>query len=768
MLSSSQCIAFVLLALASTMAAAAGFRRVFTQIRMGSPDPSNRTTDLRKRILYALRTTLFQSRVFRKRCVVSIFHSFIFYGFVVYLLVNLVDAAEGFFPFTIRSTTAIGAAYNLVADTLSALVLVGVVALVIRRFAWSHRAFVFNPRTSLHPRVARGKIWQDSAIVSAFILVHVGSRALEAAAKLRLEGHDTFQPFASLLMLGIAREHAHTLMLFGYWGALGSVFLFLGYFPYSKHIHIFAAPVNYVFARRERTGTLSQLGLNVQSEAETLGAGTLRELSWPRLLDAYACIQCNRCQDVCPAAVTGKSLSPSAIEINKRMLLNEQGIAAGDIPLLSAVLNDEALWACTTCGACMQVCPTQDEQMLDIVDVRRHQVMVEGKFPHQLQAAFRGMERTANPWGLSRDRRLDWAQDLHVLTIEENPQPDILYWVGCAASYDPQAQSTARALVRLLEHAGVSYAVLGKAEGCTGDSARRAGNEFLYQHLAKESIATLDRVSPKRIVASCPHCLNSLHNEFPQIGGNYEVVHHSAYLEELVEQGRLSLREAPQKGRVTFHDPCYLGRHNGVFDPPRNVLRILGQDVAEMPRSREESFCCGAGGAQFWKEEEPGGERIASNRIREAQSTLGKDGGTVAVGCPFCKSMLSSALPEGGEAPVAVYDIAELLAECIDVPESHPLTSPIPFDQSFDGGLGVPISSTGSAIGPMMDAKPDVGCSSLRTERLTETIDKLSDVSPPSNAESSEDVLSTNQVIPSPTFPQAVRKPWTPKSRKES
>ncbi len=371
-----------------------------------------------------------------------------------------------------------------------------------------------------------------------------------------------------------------------------------------------------------------------------LGANKLEDLAWPRLLDAYACIQCNRCQDVCPATATGKSLSPAALEINKRMELNdlaaqqnpfaftpapfEKGTPSSN-PLLKFALTPEAAWACTTCGACMEVCPTQNEQMLDIIDIRRNQVMIEGEFPSQLQSAFRGMERAQNPWGINHEQRLAWADGLAVKTTDENPTPDVLYWVGCAASYDPVAQKTARAFVELLNHAEVNFAVLGKKECCTGDSARRAGNEYLYRQLADKNVSTLNTVRPKLIVASCPHCMNSLGHEYKQIGGDYKVMHHTEYLETLVANKKLT--PAPSEATITYHDPCYLGRHNGVYDAPRNLLHVLSNNTPELSRNRENSFCCGAGGAQFWKEEEPGDDRISENRFREAQLTLASAAG---------------------------------------------------------------------------------------------------------------------------------------------
>jgi Fe-S oxidoreductase len=674
MLPLAQRFAFLVFAGITGAAGVWGFYRLYRRIARGREDAELRWDRLAARVWYALTTTLLQSRTFRKRPVVSFFHSFIFYGFVFYILVNFVDGLEGFFPVSISSGSWAGAAYNLAADVLSALVLVGVVALVVRRFFLpSQRDFRFNERTMLHEDLRRQYISLDSLIVSIFILFHVGSRAVGAGAKLAVEGPDRFQPFATLLSHAFTPAHAEAWRVFGYWGALGSVLLFLMYFPYTKHVHLFMAPVKYLVAREATSGVLPALDVNLETEEPKLGAKRLEDLGWPRLLDAYACIQCNRCQDVCPASATGKSLSPAALEINKRMELNSlarsgTGFENGGEsprPLLGFALSAEAAWACTTCGACMEVCPTQNEQMLDIIDIRRQQVMIEGEFPAQLQTAFRGMERASNPWGIGHEKRLEWAEGLVVPTIEENPEPDVLYWVGCAASYDPQSQKTARAFVQLLTRARVNFAVLGKKECCTGDTARRAGNEYLYRQLADQNVTTLTAVRPKLIVATCPHCMNTIGKEYRQIGGDFKVMHHTEYLESLVAEGRLEV-EATESS-VTYHDPCYLGRHSGVYDAPRNVLRVLTNDFVELERKRENSFCCGAGGAQFWKEEEAGEERISDNRYREAEGRLASRGENkvLAVGCPFCKSMLESTPGKGESSGIAVKDVAELLLESV-------------------------------------------------------------------------------------------------------
>ena len=719
MLPLSSIILFFLFALVFGGLGLWGFYRLYLKVRRGSRATELRADVLGSRLLYALRVSLTQERTFRRRTTISVLHSFIFYGFVYYLLVNVIDGLEGYFAFSILSTNPLGAVYNLLADLLSFGVLLGVSSLVVRRLLLpARRDFRFNRKTLLHPQVKNRYILRDSLIVSGFIAFHVGSRIVGQAAKLGMEGRldgqlDGWQPLTGavsrLLFSGASESALYGWRVFGYWGALGSVLAFLAYFPYTKHIHIFMAPVNYFFKRPVGSGVLPpmpNLAAAMEAEEPRLGAKKLEDLEWPRMLDAYACIQCNRCQDVCPASATGKALSPAALEINKRMELNvisghaspftlqtsafETGAATAR-PLLEFAISPEAVWGCTTCGACMEVCPVQDEQMLDIIDIRRNLVMVQGEFPPQLQSAFRGMERASNPWGLSRDKRLEWAEGLKVPTIDENPTPDVIYWVGCAAAYDPGAQKVARSFVQLLDRAGVNYAVLGKKEACTGDSARRAGNEFLYQTLAEENVAMLNMVRPKLIVATCPHCMNAIGHEYRQLGGNYQTMHHTEYLEMLIAQGRLE--SAPLDANVTYHDPCYLGRHNGVYNAPRHVIEALGVEILELERSRNNSFCCGAGGAQFWKEEEEGDGRISDNRFNEIQARLdsatenAKEGKILAVGCPFCKAMINSSPAKQNRDDIIVKDVAELLLEGVmrrsgdDVVPTGPVPGASPLEQ---------------------------------------------------------------------------------------
>jgi Fe-S oxidoreductase len=549
-----------------------------------------------------------------------------------------------------------GNLFRLGADVLTVGTLVGMLALLARRFVLRPAALQTRPTTRLHPKARRG-IRRDSAVVGAFILVHVGARFVGEALRVAAHGTaDPWMPFASALAAvwaGLPETTLAALEHVAWWLALGTIVLFLPYFPISKHIHLFFAPINFLLKPERRSiGELDRLDFDDET-AEQFGVERLEQLSWTGLVDAYACIMCNRCQDACPAYATGKVLSPAALEINKRYFLNQEGarLARGEASaqtLLEFAIPTEAVWACTACGACVDICPVGNEPMRDILEMRQHLVLMQNQFPEPLQAAFRGMERAGDPWGMGAEPRMAWAEGLRVPTIAERPAPEILWWVGCAPALDARAQKTAHAFARLLLAAGVDFAVLGAEERCTGDSARRAGNEYLFAEM----------VAPNRIVTTCPHCLHTLKNEYPAFGGNYTVVHHTQLLEELLRRGRLQLARIDADS-VAFHDPCYLGRHNQVFDSPRQVLSGGGGALIELPRHAAQSFCCGAGGAQMWKEEEHGAQRISRDRLVEAAAS---GAATLAVGCPFCMLMLTDAAVELPEAP-RIQDVAEILAD---------------------------------------------------------------------------------------------------------
>jgi Fe-S oxidoreductase len=480
-----------------------------------------------------------------------------------------------------------------------------------------------------------------------------------------LAGHaDPWQPTISTVAgwwSGMSSEVLVAGEHIAFWLSIGAVVAFLPYFPYSKHIHLFFAPINFALKpERKSIGELGYINLDDQS-IEQFGAAKMKDLGWEQIMDSYACIMCFRCQEVCPAYTTGKLLSPAALEINKRYHLN---VGGGMDVELKTLISDEAVWACTSCGACVDICPVGNEPMRDILDIRRNLSMMESEFPKQLETAFKGMERNTNPWNVSQADRMKWAQGLTVPTIEQNPEPEILWWVGCAPATDARAQKTAQAFAKILNAAGVNYAVLGKNESCTGDSARRAGREDIFFGLATQNVEILNEVvagSPRqvRIVTTCPHCLHTLKNEYPAFGGNYEVIHHTQFINELVGAGKIQMEVTKDDLKVTFHDPCYLGRHNKIVDAPRDALKSAGALTIEMPRHAEKSFCCGAGGAQMWKEEEAGTARVNETRFAEAKSTGAE---TVAVGCPFCLTMMTDASKADGGG-IQVKDVAEIVAE---------------------------------------------------------------------------------------------------------
>lgn len=625
------------------------------------------------RLWRAIDVTLTQRTVFRARWGTSLVHAFIAWGFLYYFLVNGGDVLEGFFDFTFLGHGIIGDVYRLLGDILSVLVIAGMIYFLVRRFVVKTPVLTFRENVKLHENVLPG-LRRDSLIVGTFILVHVGMRFLGESFEVARHGGDNWQPFATLvsnLWGGLSEDGLDVGQHLTWWLALGSILAFIPYFPYTKHMHLFMGSLNY-FSRPDRRSLGELPALDFEDEKrEQFGAARLEHLSQTQIVDAFACIMCNRCQDACPAYVTGKELSPSALEINKRYEIrgNMSLLASGaesPRPLLDFAITPSAVWACTACGACVQICPVGNEPMFDIMDIRRDQVLVQGEFPAELQGAFKGMENAGNPWQV-RESRMKWAEGLDVPTVEDTDEYEILYWVGCAGSFEPRAQKIARSLVGVLRAAGVKFAVLGELERCTGDTARRAGNEALFYEMALANIETLNEIKPPRILVTCPHCYHTLAKEYPQFGGNYEVIHHTAFINELIQAGRLKPHTNGRSSTITFHDPCYLGRHNDIFDAPRDVIReTTGAAVSEMERTRSGSFCCGAGGAQFWKEEEHGSARVNLTRYAEAKAT-GAD--TLAVGCPFCMRMFEDASQdESIQGGPAVKDVAEIVAERLGLP----------------------------------------------------------------------------------------------------
>jgi Fe-S oxidoreductase len=466
---------------------------------------------------------------------------------------------------------------------------------------------------------------------------------------------------------------------------------FLVFVSYSKHLHIFVAPINVAFSRRPRAlGALDKtpdMDMENVSEDTVFGVGLVDQFSWKQMLDFATCTECGRCQSACPAWNTEKPLSPKLLIMglrdnmfssSARLLAKgsataegENGSSDGDgdgevQTLVPFTIDPDVLWSCTTCGACVEQCPVDIEHIDAIVDMRRYEVLMESRFPSEAGLMLRNIENQGDPWGLGQAKRTEWTEtlDFEVPVVTGTIPDDVeyLYWVGCAGALDERARKGVQATARMLHRAGVTFAILGPKESCTGDPARRLGNEYLYQEQGKANIATLNEAGAKKIIASCPHCFNSIKNEYPALGGNFEVIHHAELLEHLVAAGKL-VPGAGYQGTVTYHDPCYLGRHNRIFDEPRSVIdAIPGAKQVEMKRCRERGFCCGAGGARMWLEENIG-TRVNMDRTAEA---IGTGADVVSTACPYCMIMLDDAVRANAkEGEVRVLDLSQLVEESL-------------------------------------------------------------------------------------------------------
>jgi len=635
-------------------------RLLLALVRMGKPTGIDRRDDVGRRVRAEAVVVLGQRKLLQ-RLIPGLMHAFIFWGFIV-LAPTIVMAMIGIVD---RETTLpwLGEQgwFALLVDLFSVLVLVGVVTAV-----WIRKV--------VRPRRFEGSHMGEADLILALIAGIIVTLLTWHATRIALgleEYAAAWSPVADTLSglfgTGTVTEvvergavWAHVLIIVG----------FLTYLPRSKHLHIVTAAINVFFGRTRARGRLEPLRFDadVPEEEMRFGIGPVTDLTWKQSVDAMSCTECGRCQDACPAWVTGKTLSPKLVVMGVRDHLFAHGplaLAAQDSgepydgPAVAPTsVPEEMVWDCVTCGACIEACPVSIEHVDHIVDLRRHLVMVESRFPAEAEPMLRDVERQSNPWGQPQAERAAWAADLDVRVLAPGePAPEVLYWVGCAASFDERARQSARSTARLLQAAGVDFAILGPREGCTGDPARRMGNEYVFQARAAENVETLNGAGVRKIVASCPHCFNTLAHEYPDFGGDYEVVHHSEMLAELVRDGRLEPRAGEEP--ITYHDSCYLARHNDVRDDPRELAAAVGRPI-EMERSGKNTFCCGAGGAHMWMEER--GTAINAERVREATAT---GASTLAVACPFCTVMLDDGVrAEGGDMRVA--DVATLLIEAVE------------------------------------------------------------------------------------------------------
>jgi len=670
MLSNLERILFIVLAIVSMGLAWVTFRRMFKVIGRGS-DPIDWAKALGK-WPKGLSIFLNQKTLFKTRPVVGAIHAGVAWGFTLYLLVNVIDVLYGMVPgFHFLPNHFLGDIYRFFVDFFSMVVLVGVVLFVIRRFVTKDERLVTNEPVLLSESARKG-VRRDSFIVGLFIILHVGFRFIGASFEVAIHGADWSQPGATLLSTAWAGFSPEALVFgehLGWWMALGLILGFMPYFPYSKHAHLFMGPLNYMAqVERRSPATLEIMDLEDEN-VEQFGAAKVEHLPQKELLDAYACIMCNRCQDGCPAYQTGKELSPSALEINKRYYFNEHlkefSEGADSLDSLSKwMLSEEAAWSCTTCGFCIEACPVGNEPMVDILRMRQDLVLMESNFPRDAMEVFDKIENYGNPWGMSPMDREKWTEGMNVPKMREKGSAEYLYWAGCSGAYDDRGKDISRSVAKIMNEAGVDYAILGNEETCTGDSARRIGNEYLFQMQAMQNMENFEKYDVKKIVTQCPHCLTTLKNDYGEIGAELEVVHHSEFIADMINEGKISPDQSLEED-VTFHDACYVGRHHGEYDAPREVLQsVMGDraNVVEMPRNKEQSFCCGAGGGNMWYEINRG-KRINVERFEEAIDTGAKK---VATSCNFCMIMMEDARKvTGQDEAMEVYDIAELVADRI-------------------------------------------------------------------------------------------------------
>lgn len=643
-----------------------GLRKRIVLWRIGQP--ARRWDNPVKRIWSTLIELLSHRKILRDMFP-GLMHLFIFWGFLLLTIGTAIVAIQADFGIELLFGNFY-LAFSLAMDLAGLVAIIGVLMAAFRRY-------VVKPD--------RLDNQTDDGITLLLILAILITGFV--AEGMRIAG--TGDPWAiwspvgyafSLLFSGIGSETIAGIFPYLWWTHLILAFGFIAYLPYSKLFHIISGTVNHLTGSPEAAKVLSMVDLE-DEEAESYGISKLEEFTWRQLLDEDACTRCGRCQDNCPAYLSQKPLSPKKFTQDLKEHLNKvgRGLAAkvniepgmnqevaattqnvkASPNLIGDVIEEETVWSCTTCRSCMEQCPVKVEHIPKIVEMRRNLVLVESSFPPEVQLTFRNMENNSNPWGVGWAKRADWTEGLDVKTISENQNVEYLYWVGCAGSFDDRNKKVARAVVKILQRAGVSFAILGTEEKCCGDSARRLGNEYLYQSLAMENIETLNGYGVKRIITHCPHCFNTLKNEYPQMGGNYQLVHHTELIEQLLKENRLEFT-AGGILNLTYHDSCYLGRYNNVYQAPRNVLRkIPGVNLKEMERKAETSFCCGAGGGRMWIDENIG-DRINVLRTKQALATKPD---VIATNCPFCLTMLEDGVKAGESVDtVKVQDLAELVA----------------------------------------------------------------------------------------------------------
>jgi Fe-S oxidoreductase/nitrate reductase gamma subunit len=647
--------------------------RLYETIKLGTPLQQRNTKW--KNFKRLIRIALGQTKIFRDKDAGWI-HAGIFWGFLIFLFSASESVIQGFNPSF--SWNFLGYFYTIISfstDIFSIVILSGVIVAFYRRFVLKISRLQGDKSEKI-----------DAILVLTFILIITVGLILQNAAAYSLHSTEeySYKPVSHLLSNLISFSYAQTLYEWAWWIHILAIFVFMNYLPFSKHLHVYTSLFTVYYGSDTIPAKLNPINFEDESN-EKYGVTEATDLNWLAILDGYSCTHCGRCTSVCPATLTGKVLDPRQIivQIRARMddigpiLIKENGKdpiinpsqrnkeeqSILDKKFISDYENFEAIWQCTTCGACMQECPITIEHVPSIIEMRRGLVLMESEFPPLLQNTFSNIENSGNPWGFSPTDRGEWASDLNVKIAAENPNFDYLFWVGCAGSFDDRGKKVSRAFAQLLQAANINFAILGNEEQCNGDPARRSGNEYLADSLIKANIEILSNYKVNNIITTCPHCFNTFKNEYPDFGFKPKVIHHTEFLNDLVKQGKLKMIKPKDSKTITYHDSCYLGRYNQIYDAPRQLIQnIENFTLSEPQRHKDKALCCGAGGAQMFMEESQG-KRINIERTEELISTKPD---IIGVNCPFCNIMMSDGVKSLGTENVEIKDVAEILFENLD------------------------------------------------------------------------------------------------------
>ncbi len=657
-------IAFVIVFIAAIGFFLFNLRRILSYILLGKEE--NRFDNPSQRIKNVLKIAFGQSKLLRDP-VAGIIHFLIFWGFILFLIAVIESIIQGFYsPFSLEFLGPVFSAITIIQDVFGIFVIISVLFALYRRFIQKVERLDVGKEGNL-----------DAAVILLLILGVVlsmfGQNISHIANNNFILAEYEVRPisiYLSSLFYSGADSNANLFYEIFWWAHILFVIGFLNFLPYSKHFHVVTSIPNVYFNKLGKEKySLKKINLEDENVSQ-YGAADFEHLSWKQILDGFACTECGRCTSVCPAANTGKALSPRKIIVDIRRRTEDKAPLVIKVVQENSILSqtlvhdyitDEELWACTTCNACVYECPVTIEHVDSIVDMRRNLVLMESNFPPELNAVFKNIETNFTPWAFNSQDRANWAEGMGIKTLAEDSKGEYLFWVGCAGSFDARYQKVTKSIAKLMQIANIDFRILGNEEKCNGDTARRLGNEYLAQMLMQENVETLNNYGVKKIVTGCPHCYNSLKNEFPQFGGNYEVIHHSELISNLVSEGKIKLRSEVEKSKITFHDSCYLGRYNNIYDDPRLPLKKLnGVELVEMERNKDKGFCCGAGGGRMFLEETEG-TRININRTEEAVRTKAN---TIASACPFCITMMSDGLKSLEKSDqILVKDIAEIVLE---------------------------------------------------------------------------------------------------------